>query len=126
MGEAWGGSAKGQRPAFTPTRQPGGAAVAAGIAAARTAAEAAKPHVERMVEVWRKIAENEAEPSMVRVVAADKLVDRAEGKPNQRTHLTGGLAVAAVPFDPEALPDHLRDALREILLVAAVPGDDDA
>jgi hypothetical protein len=65
---------------FSAALQPAPSAVSAGLAASRTAREAARPHVERMVEIWRAIAEDDSAPPMARIVAADKLVDRAEGK----------------------------------------------
>ena len=84
-GAGWGGPANGRfAPPIGSGYQPPGAAIGAGIKAARTAAEAARPHAVRMVEVWRQIAEDETQPAPARVVAADKIVERAEGKPRER------------------------------------------
>ena len=86
-GPGWGGPANGLNRRFSAEHQPDPAAVAAGIAEAKTAAAAARPHAVSMVEVWRTIALDADAPAMARIVAAEKLVDRAEGKPAQTMNL---------------------------------------
>ena len=113
-GEGYGGPARGSWRKFTPETIPTGEAMSAGHAAAKTAREEARKHAVRAVGIWVDVMDNTEAPPMARIVAADKIVERAEGKPEQ---LTTHRIAAPAPFDPEQLPDESREALRHILLL---------
>ena len=101
-GAGWGGTKKPYRAAqFTSENQPSLQDVAAGRDAAKTATDAAKPHAAKMVDIWLEIAQDPAAPAMARIAAAEKLVDRAEGKPkqtNEQTGPNGGAMVTEVVY----------------------------
>ena len=97
-GPGWGGPARGGPPQpFSADNQPTAESKAAGRIEAETAAEAARPHAVSMVEVWRSIAMDAQAPHIARISAAEKLVERAEGKAVQSSQLLGA---NGKPIDP--------------------------
>ena len=94
-GPGWGGEAKGYRgaPAFTVDQQPTAEAKVKGRRMAETARDVAKAHAEEMARVLHDIARDDTIPPQTRVDAANKLIDRAEGKPAQ-----------AIGGDPNGVP----------------------
>lgn len=87
------GPAKGQRAAFTPETQPSGEAKSIGRDAAKTAREIAKEHAEEMARLMVTIARDVTAPMPTRLDAANKLVERAEGR-----------AAQAIGGDPHGVP----------------------
>ncbi len=73
--------------------QPPPEAKSAGQAAAQTAREVAKASAAEMAGILQEIARDVANPPQVRVDAANKLIDRAEGRPAQ-----------AIGGDPNGVP----------------------
>ena len=92
-GEGWGGGAKGEGRAWTKDDYPSDKAKAEGRAAAQTAREVAKAHAVAMAELMLQIANDPKAPMPTRLDAANKLIERAEGK---ATTMIGG--------DPDAGP----------------------
>jgi hypothetical protein len=93
-GEGWGGDARGAggKP-FSADHQPPAEAKAAGREAAQTAREVAKSHAVAMAQLLAEIALDPTAPHGTRVDAANKLIERAEGK-----------AAMAVGGDPNGVP----------------------
>jgi hypothetical protein len=89
---------------------------AAGRVEAKTAAEAARPHAVAMVEVWKDIALDPGQNAQARVIAADKLVERAEGKPVQPT--ISLVQREPMPFDTAMLTPQQVEVLDEVILIA--------
>jgi hypothetical protein len=80
-GEGWGGDKSGHEPIpFSADLQPSPEAKAIGVEAARTAKAVAKEHAEAMAKLLVTIANDPATPAPTRVDAANKLIERAEGK----------------------------------------------
>lgn len=73
----WGGPAKGPG---NHGPGPGGGGVRPGEGKKARAAELARAHVERAVEVWRQVMEDPNAPPAARIAAAAQMVERAEGK----------------------------------------------
>lgn len=93
-GEGWGGGAgKPKRAAFDAERQPTPEAKAAGHAESRTARAVAQEHAGDMAALLLEIARDPSTPAPTRVDAANKLIERAEGKPAQ-----------AIGGDPNGVP----------------------
>jgi hypothetical protein len=93
-GEGWGGGKSGKpAQAFDAENQPPGEVKAAGMEAAKTAREVALLHAAEMQALMVRIARDEAAPLQTRLDAANKVVDRAEGRPAQ-----------AIGGDPNAGP----------------------
>jgi hypothetical protein len=115
-GEGYGGPAHGLYRPFTSDTVPTGAAMSAGRTRAKNAREAARHYAVEAVDLWRDVVRGVVEPNMARVIAADKLIERAEGKPEQ---LTTHRIATPVPFDADSLPDEHREALRDILLLTS-------
>ena len=86
-GAGWGGAARGEGKAWTKDAYPSNAAKAGGRAAAQTAREVAKAHAVAMAELMLQIANDPAAPMPTRLDAANKLIERAEGK---ATTMIGG------------------------------------
>lgn len=88
--------------------------MSAGHTAARTAAEAARKHAVRAVGVWREVMDDPDAPPQARVIAADKMVERAEGRPVQPVvSLDAGLGA---PIDLDALDDDEREVMERAIL----------
>jgi hypothetical protein len=93
-GAGYGGPAKPKpRKAFTAEEQPTPEAKAAGHEAAKTAREIAKEHAEEMARLMVTIARDVTAPLPTRLDAANKLVERAEGR-----------AAQAIGGDPNGVP----------------------
>ena len=88
--------------------QPPTEAKIAGQQAAQTAREVAKASAAEMAALLLGIARDEANPPQVRVDAANKIIERAEGKPAQSVDMTskgealGGSVIAAPAEAPDA------------------------
>lgn len=54
---------------------------------AAVARELAANHVPEAVEVWRKVMMDPQAPAMARITAAEKMVERAEGKAEQNLNV---------------------------------------
>ena len=110
-GAGWGGPAKGEAKPFSAEHQPQPEARAAGYEAAKTARAAAAEHAITAVEVWRSIMTDPNQPAAARVIAADKMVTRAEGAPEQ-TVRTPDLKAPEAPRRPigELIAEALRSA----------------
>ena len=113
-GPGWWGSAHGSPGPFGRDNQPSGAAMSAGHAAAKTAAEAARNHAVDAVEVWRSVMSNPEAPPQARVIAADKMVERAEGKPVQPV-VSMDVELAA-PIDLSMLDEDEREVMENLLI----------
>ena len=87
------GGAKGERAAFTAETQPSGEAKSIGRDAAKTAREVAKEHAEEMARLMVDIARDVTAPMPTRLDAANKIVERAEGR-----------AAQAIGGDPNGVP----------------------
>ena len=111
-GAGYGGEASGYvyKP-FTGATDP--ALVAAGRERAKTAAEMAREHVGKAVAVWERVMADEDAPPMARVTAADKMVERAEGKPVQPVVTATSRPLA--PLDPDRLNAEQKRVLMELL-----------
>ena len=92
-GAGWGGEAKGEGKPYSATHQATPEAKSAGHAAAATAREVAKAHAVEMAQLMVQIAQDITAPMPTRLDAANKLIERAEGK---ATTMIGG--------DPDAGP----------------------
>lgn len=91
-GPGWGGPANGRgsdKPAAPPIADPKAAAAAAHTPQAEAKRRASIASAEELKGVLSDIALNDKAPDMARIAAADKLLDRIEGKPVQKTELTG-------------------------------------
>ena len=91
-GQGWGGPAKGAGHRFTPGDpvavaggRKGGKAGREAAAAMASAAELARVHVPAAIDVWSAVMADENMPAAVRVLAAQHIVERAEGRPVQPT-----------------------------------------
>jgi hypothetical protein len=100
-GPGWGGPAKGAG-FLKPSRPHGreGLALRSEIPSEVTAAKAERKEANReeMMGVYEEVARDPAAPHMARIVAADKWLDRTEGKPmqiniNQNTDLDSAQAL---------------------------------
>lgn len=111
-GPGWGGPAHGAR-AFGASYQPAGAAKSLGQLRARTAAELARDHVGRAVEVWRAVLDDDEAPPQARVIAADKMIERAEGKAVQP--VVNMDAELAAPIDLDELDDDEREIAERMI-----------
>jgi hypothetical protein len=117
-GDGWGGPPKGVRDPLPEAEWR--AREQAGRPAARSAAEAARPHAVEMVEVWRGIAMDDDAPPQARVIAADKLVERAEGKAVQPIVTAQAREPLSVDLD-DLTPDQI-EALDTVLLMLVRQG----
>ena len=87
----WGGSAGGagsKRAKAPPITEPKAAASRAHTPAANAKRQATIASAEQLKCVLSEIALNENGPDMARIAAADKLLDRIEGKPTQSINAT--------------------------------------
>lgn len=102
-GEGWGGDAGGLKPEFSAEYQPAGEAKSAGKEAAKTARDVAKTHAVAMAELLAAIAKDPTAPPGTRVDAANKLIERAEGKAAQSVDMTsrGERVGYVIPVPPE-------------------------
>ena len=103
-GAGWGGAAQGEGKAWTKDDYPSNAAKAGGRAAAQTAREVAKAHAVAMAELMLQIANDPAAPMPTRLDAANKLIERAEGKAIAAVDMTskGERMGYVIPAPPEA------------------------
>lgn len=85
-GAGWGGGKREPVP-FSAENQPSGEAKSAGKTEAATAREIAKAHAVAMAQLMVEIANNPEAPMPTRLDAANKLIERAEGK---ATTMIGG------------------------------------
>ena len=113
-GPGWWGPAHGSAGPFGRDNQPSGAAMSAGHAVARTAAEAARHHAVDAVEVWRSVMSDPAAPPQARVIAADKMVERAEGRPVQPVISLD--AELGAPIDLDDLDEDEREVMENLLI----------
>lgn len=83
-GIGWGGEASGKEPKpWTRDDRPSEEAINAGREAAKTAREIAKHHAVEMAGIMLEIARDVTLPAPTRLEAANKMIDRAEGRPAQ-------------------------------------------
>jgi hypothetical protein len=87
------GPARGVRAKITAETQPTPAAKSIGHEAAKTARESAKAHAEAMLQILVDIAKDATAPHHARSDAAEKVINRAEGRPAQ-----------AIGGDPNGVP----------------------
>lgn len=78
---------------FTAEAQPSGEAKSAGREAAKTARQVAIEHAETMAQLMVTIANDVTAPIQTRLDAANKIIDRAEGRP-----------AIAIGGDPNGVP----------------------
>lgn len=82
-GSGYGGGKRGAGTPFAPGNRPDPERRLEGKIKAGVARALAAGHVPAAVEVWREVMMDRAAPPAARVAAAEKMVERAEGKPEQ-------------------------------------------
>jgi hypothetical protein len=71
------------------------------------------------VDAWVRVMEDPSAPAMARVTAADKMVERAEGKPVQRVINT--TVRPPLPLDLDKLTPLQLEVLEDLLLMMRAP-----
>jgi hypothetical protein len=83
--------------------------------------EAARAHTDTAVATLARICGDETAPPAAQVAAATALLDRGWGRPMQAIAAILTLPPVQLSYDPDALSEHQREVLREILLLPPPP-----
>ena len=116
MGPGWGDSSN-HKPAGNLKPEEYRALERQGMVDAKTAAEEARKHATRAVGVWAEVMDDVDAPAAARVIAADKMVERAEGKPVQP--IVTAQAREPIPFDMGLLSPDEQEVFDKVLLKLA-------